>query len=94
MNQAIESIIAEGKVTVWIVAHRLSTIRSAGSILVLDKGRIVESGKFAELDQPGTRFRSLMAAQLEASGPGAVESTGEEEGEAHKVEETQASVRV
>lgn len=73
VNQAIESIIRQGKITVWIVAHRLSTIKSAGKILVLDKGKIVESGPFEELDQPGTRFRSLMAAQLEASAPGAVE---------------------
>lgn len=73
VNQAIESIIRQGKITVWIVAHRLSTIKSAGKILVLDKGKIVESGPFEELDRPGTRFRSLMAAQLEASAPGAVE---------------------
>ncbi|PWN35298.1 putative ATP-binding cassette transporter [Meira miltonrushii] len=73
VNQAIESIIRQGKITVWIVAHRLSTIKSAGKILVLDKGKIVESGPFEELDQPGSRFRSLMAAQLEASAPGAVE---------------------
>lgn len=74
VNQAIERIIREGKITVWIVAHRLSTIKSAGSILVLDKGRIVESGPFEELDRPGSRFRSLMAAQLEASAPTAVDT--------------------
>jgi ABC-type multidrug transport system fused ATPase/permease subunit len=35
VNRAIERIIAEGKITVWIVAHRLSTIRSANNIQVL-----------------------------------------------------------
>lgn len=58
------------------------TIKSAGKILVLDKGKIVESGSFEELDQPGSRFRSLMAAQLEASAPGAVE---EEDAEADRI---------
>ncbi|UZJ51787.1 hypothetical protein CBS101457_001107 [Exobasidium rhododendri] len=78
VNQAIESIIKQGQITVWIVAHRLSTIKSAGKIIVLDKGLIVESGSFDELDRPGSRFRSLMAAQLEASAPNAVEEGGEE----------------
>jgi hypothetical protein len=50
------------------------TIKSAGTILVLDKGQIVETGSFEQLDRPGSRFRSLMAAQLEASGPTAVGS--------------------
>ncbi len=67
VNQAIEQIIKEGKITVWIVAHRLSTIKSANNIQVLEKGRIVEQGTFEELDRPGSRFRSLMAAQLEAN---------------------------
>jgi putative ABC transport system ATP-binding protein len=82
VNQAIEKIIKQGQITVWIVAHRLSTIKSAGKILVLDKGMIVETGSFEELDRPGSRFRSLMAAQLEASAPGAVEENPEESREA------------
>ncbi|SPO44655.1 probable ATP-binding cassette (ABC) transporter [Moesziomyces antarcticus] len=79
VNRAIERIIAEGKITVWIVAHRLSTIRSANNIQVLENGRIVEQGTFQQLDSPGSRFRKLMAAQLDAtdhsehSAPGVVE---------------------
>ncbi|CDW97910.1 hypothetical protein [Sporisorium scitamineum] len=67
VNKAIEEIIKEGKITVWIVAHRLSTIKSANNIQVLEKGRIVEKGTFEQLDRPGSRFRALMAAQLEKS---------------------------
>uniref|UniRef100_V5GIH8 Uncharacterized protein n=1 Tax=Kalmanozyma brasiliensis (strain GHG001) TaxID=1365824 RepID=V5GIH8_KALBG len=67
VNKAIEQIISEGKITVWIVAHRLSTIKSANNIQVLEKGKIVEQGTFEQLDRPGSRFRSLMAAQLEAN---------------------------
>ncbi|KAE8216315.1 hypothetical protein CF327_g490 [Tilletia walkeri] len=83
INNSISQIISEGEITVWIVAHRLSTIRSAARVLVLDGGKVVESGKFEELDRPGTRFRGLMAAQLEVSGGEAVKE--EEEGEVKKV---------
>ena len=69
VNRAIESIIREGKITVWIVAHRLSTIKSASNIHVLENGRIVETGTFSQLDKPGTRFRALMAAQLASTPP-------------------------
>lgn len=69
MNQAITSIINEGRVTVWIVAHRLSTIRAAGTIMLLRDGEIVESGSFEDLDQPGTAFRALMSSQLQATEP-------------------------
>ncbi|KAK0565644.1 ATP-binding cassette permease mdl1 [Tilletia horrida] len=68
INQSIDRIIADGRITVWIVAHRLSTIRSASRVMVLDGGKIVESGTFAELDRPGTKFRKLMATQLEVGG--------------------------
>ncbi len=48
VNKAIEQIISEGKITVWIVAHRLSTIKSANNIQVLEKGKIVEQGTFEQ----------------------------------------------
>lgn len=47
VQQALETLM-EGR-TSLIIAHRLSTIRNADMILVLDKGRIVESGKHDEL---------------------------------------------
>jgi ATP-binding cassette subfamily B protein len=46
--------------TVILVAHRLSTLRDADRILVLDKGRIVETGSYAELLQRGGVFTELV----------------------------------
>ncbi|SPC62305.1 probable ATP-binding cassette (ABC) transporter [Ustilago sp. UG-2017b] len=70
VNKAIEEIIKQGKITVWIVAHRLSTIKSANNIHVLQGGRIVEHGTFAQLDRPGTRFNGCSVACSAYAGTG------------------------
>ena len=46
-----------------VIAHRLSTIRRADRIYVLDRGRVVQSGTFAELEGRDGVFRDLMAGQ-------------------------------
>lgn len=45
--------------TSLVIAHRLSTIRNADRILVLDKGRIVESGSHEELVEKRGRYFSM-----------------------------------
>jgi subfamily B ATP-binding cassette protein MsbA len=47
VQQALESLM-QGR-TVFIVAHRLSTVQNADYIIVLDKGRIIEQGKHEQL---------------------------------------------
>ena len=46
-----------------VIAHRLSTIRQADHILVMDAGRVIESGSFAALYQQGGRFTDIMQQQ-------------------------------
>ena len=53
----------EGR-TSLVIAHRLSTIRSADQILVVDDGRIVESGTHAELLALGGRYADLYRTQF------------------------------
>jgi len=53
--------------TVIIVAHRLSTVKHADQILVLDQGRVVEQGTHAELAYQKGYYYNLVKNQLELS---------------------------
>ncbi|MFH1338570.1 MAG: ABC transporter ATP-binding protein [Candidatus Omnitrophota bacterium] len=65
VQQAIEKLM-DGR-TVFIVAHRLSTVRNANSIVVLDKGKIVERGSHQELlDNKRLYFRLYQIQAKEA----------------------------
>ncbi len=59
VQEALERL-AEGRTTIAI-AHRLSTVRDAEQIVVLDRGRIVEVGTYGELIARGGRFAELAA---------------------------------
>ena len=51
--------------TVIIIAHRLSTVRHADQILVLDQGKVVEQGTHSELTQLRGKYYALVKNQLE-----------------------------
>ena len=61
--QALDRLI-EGRTTLRI-AHRLSSVVSANRILVLDEGRLVETGSHTELVAAGGLYANLMAQQQE-----------------------------
>jgi len=55
--------------TVVIVAHRLQSVKSADRIIVLEQGRIVQSGRFDELVSTPGQFRQLWEKQTEEEYP-------------------------
>jgi ATP-binding cassette, subfamily B, bacterial len=59
VQEALERL-SEGRTTIAI-AHRLSTVRDADQIVVLDQGRVVEIGTYDELLDRGGRFAELVA---------------------------------
>ena len=54
----------QGK-TVVVVAHRLSTVKDADKIIVLDKGRVIEEGNHQELTNKKGAYYTLVKNQLE-----------------------------
>jgi ABC-type multidrug transport system fused ATPase/permease subunit len=61
IQQAIEDL--RGRVTILVITHRLSTVRNADVIHVLESGRLVESGGWDDLLLRGGRFAALCEAQ-------------------------------
>jgi ATP-binding cassette subfamily B protein len=57
------SVALEGR-TALVIAHRLSTVRDADQILVLDEGRVVERGRHAELVAAGGLYAELYRTQF------------------------------
>ena len=62
IQEALDKLM-EGRTT-FVIAHRLSTVRRADVILVMDKGRIVQQGKHDELLKEGGLYREIHDLQL------------------------------
>lgn len=65
IQKAIGKLVDER--TAFIIAHRLTTIRDADRILVIDDGKIIESGSHEELLSIGGKYYDLVRSQIELS---------------------------
>ncbi len=62
IQQSIHDL--KGRMTIIMIAHRLSTVKNADYIYVLEDGRIAESGTFRELiANPTSKFKSMIELQ-------------------------------
>ena len=69
MQRALDQAL-EGRTTL-VIAHRLSTVQGADRLLVIDHGRIVESGTHRELLERGGLYSELYRTQFDTrSGDG------------------------
>jgi ABC-type multidrug transport system fused ATPase/permease subunit len=68
VQSALDELIThrEGR-SVLVIAHRLSTVKNADEVVVIDHGRVVERGKNEELMLKGGVYRELVSRQLETS---------------------------
>jgi ATP-binding cassette, subfamily B, bacterial len=62
VQEALERLMQNR--TVFIIAHRLATVRRADRILVIEQGRVVESGTHGELLEKGDRYARFYAQQF------------------------------
>jgi ATP-binding cassette subfamily B protein len=65
IQKAIATLV--GNRTVFVIAHRLSTVKKADKIIVLENGKIVESGTHEELVHAKGLYERLCLIQLQAS---------------------------
>lgn len=68
VQEALDTLM-KGRTT-FVIAHRLSTVRNADVILVIEGGRIVETGRHEELLSRDSRYRTFYMKQFEGKKPG------------------------
>ena len=65
IQEALAAVV-KGRTT-FVIAHRLSSVRGADLVLILDRGRLVESGGHSELYERGGLYRTIHDLQLAPS---------------------------
>lgn len=64
IQSAIERLIRDGQMTVISIAHRLTTLKNADQIIVMDQGEIVQSGSYEELIRQEGIFSDMYYGKL------------------------------
>jgi ATP-binding cassette subfamily B protein len=62
VQEALERIMRDR--TVFVIAHRLATVRRADRLFVMEQGQIVEAGTHAELIEQNGRYARFYAQQF------------------------------
>jgi len=76
IQKGLESLLP-GR-TAFVIAHRLSTVRSCRQILVIDRGEVIERGTYDDLLRLGGRYASMLEQQMMPPRPPARDSTDPE----------------
>ncbi|GAA5846810.1 hypothetical protein JCM9279_004448 [Rhodotorula babjevae] len=76
VNEAIANISASHQLTTILIAHRLSTLKTADTVVMMENGVVAEQGTYDELSREGTRFNYLVRSQLLGAGPSLAAGAG------------------
>jgi ABC-type multidrug transport system fused ATPase/permease subunit len=69
VQEALDKLLSKSTRTTIVIAHRLSTVRNADVIVVLQSGQVIEQGSFEMLSAlHGGAFRALLADQEKLQG--------------------------
>ena len=68
VHNALSNLIEESNATVVMVAHRLSTVKNADSICVIDKGQVLEQGTHDELVNKNGIYASMVSKNAQKKG--------------------------
>jgi ATP-binding cassette subfamily B protein len=64
IQDALDSLMRQANRTAFVIAHRVSTVRDADLIIVLDEGRIAAMGTHAELQATSRLYTEILGSQL------------------------------
>ena len=81
IQESLDRMMREGHRTVFVIAQRISTVRDADLILVLDGGTVAASGTHDELLRESELYNEILGSQLVAEPVGAGDTPDPERGE-------------